>query len=287
MWIELSEFNFKLLIPLIFPIFKRIQDVVKKTYMKKDNQIFKTFRYFTSYMLSFIFLIIIYYRTKKKSNENDKKEEKDDDLSNKKMFVTDGGNFSFANSINEIMIKNTKKRKIQSITFLGGLCAMGLFCYFFRHFFEKNSYRDAKQSIGIFFDIAGYIILSYFLLKQKLYLHSYVSSGIMAGILLILFIISTFYIDGEIIWKSFIYYFFYSLSFILYDILKKIYMKNFFNTPYFMMLVIGSVNVILTIIYDLVAHSIDNDNKGFINGLRINITSVGAFFYMILEISFF
>ena len=65
MWIELSEFNFKLFIPLIFPVFKRVQDVIKKLYMKKDNQLFKTFRYFTSYMLSFIFLIIIYYRTRK------------------------------------------------------------------------------------------------------------------------------------------------------------------------------------------------------------------------------
>ena len=45
MWIEFSEFNIKLLLPLIFPIFKRIQDYSKKAYITQDNQIFKTFSF--------------------------------------------------------------------------------------------------------------------------------------------------------------------------------------------------------------------------------------------------
>ena len=284
MWIELSEFNFKLFIPLIFPVFKRIQDVVKKAYIKKDNQLFKTFRYFASYMLSFIFLIIIYFRTRKIQSESI--ENKENNTSEKRMTIAAGdtSSFSMTNSIEELKVKNERKTKIKSILFLGGLCLIGLFCYFFRYFFEDDSYRDAKQSIGIFFDIAGYIILSYLLLKQKLYLHSYISSGIMAFILIILFIISTFYIEGGTIWRSFIYYFFYSLCFILYDIFKKIYMKKFFNTPYFMMLIIGSFNVVFVLIFDLIAHAIDNDNKGVINGFKKNITSAGDFFYMVFDI---
>jgi hypothetical protein len=39
MLIELSEFNLKLLIPLIFPIFKRIEDYSKKAYLKNENQL--------------------------------------------------------------------------------------------------------------------------------------------------------------------------------------------------------------------------------------------------------
>ena len=42
-------------------------------------------------------------------------------------------------------------------------------------------------------------------------------------------------------------------------------MVMFFNTPYFMMLVIGSVNVLFVLIFDLIAHAIDNDNKGVIS----------------------
>ena len=283
MWIELSEFNLKLLIPLIFPAFKRIQDAEKKLYLEKDNQIFKTFKYFISYILSFIPLLIIYLRTRNSSSEIIENKTKEENL-NKKTATYDTTGLTMKNTITELKIQNQKKRKIESIIFLGGLCVVGLFCYFFRYFFEEDSYRDAKQSIGIFFDIAGYIILSYLLLKQKLYLHSYVSSGIMAIILLICFIISIFYIEGDIIWRSFIYYFFYSLSFIMYDILKKIYMKKYFNTPYFMMVVIGCVNVMFIIIYDLIAHAVDNENKGLINGLKINVTSVGDFFLMVLDI---
>ena len=158
MWIELSEFNFKLFIPLIFPVFKRIQDVVKKAYIRKDNQLFKTFRYFASYMLSFIFLIIIYFRTRKIQSESI--ENKENNTSEKRMTIAAGdtASFSMTNTIEELKVKNERKTKIKSILFLGGLCLIGLFCYFFRYFFEDDSYRDAKQSIGIFFDIAGYII---------------------------------------------------------------------------------------------------------------------------------
>ena len=60
MLIELSEFNLKIFIFLIFPIFKRIEDIPRKAYIIKDNQLFKTFRYFLSYSLCFIpFLIVL------------------------------------------------------------------------------------------------------------------------------------------------------------------------------------------------------------------------------------
>ena len=58
----------------------------------------------------------------------------------------------------------------------------------------------------------------------------------------------------------------------------------FFSTPYFMMFVIGCVNVIIILIYDIIAYLVDNNNKGIINGLKLNITSAGKFFLMVLEI---
>ena len=139
MWIELSELNFKLFIPLIFPIFKRIQDAEKKLYIIKDNQIFKSFRYFTSYILSFIFLIIIYFRTRQKQNRTKKDEEINELLKRQTLVISETASISLTqtNTINELKIKNTKKRSLQSIAFLAVLCAMGLFCYFFRHFSKK------------------------------------------------------------------------------------------------------------------------------------------------------
>ena len=104
-------------------------------------------------------------------------------------IIESGTSLNMTNTITELKTQNAKKMKIKSIIFLSALCAMGLFCYFFRYFFESEDFRDAKQSIGIFFDIAGYILLSYLILKQKLYKHSYISSGIIAFVLIILFII--------------------------------------------------------------------------------------------------
>ena len=275
MWIELSEFNFKLIIPLIFPIFKRIGDFTKKSYMKKDNQLFKAFRYFTSYLFSFIFYITLYYRTRTKIIEKSETESED---SERLTYVKTISSRTMNNTISELKIQNTKRKQFKSVLFLSLLCGLGLFCYFFRFIFEKDEFKKAKQSIGIFFDIALYIILSYVILKQKLYKHSYISAGIIALMLLILFIISTFYIEGKVILYSFIYYFFYSLCFVLYDILKKKYMSLFYNSPYFMMLVIGAVNIILVLIYDAFAYNLNPDISGIIIGLKININSVGNFF---------
>ena len=139
--------------------------------------------------------------------------------------------------------------------------------------------------MGIFFDIAGYIILSYLILKQKLYLHSYVTMGIIAFVLLCLFIISIFYVEDKIdLAKSLGYYFFYSLFFVLYDVLKKKYMILFFNTPYFMMLVIGISCTTFVLIYDLFAFIVDRENEEIAKGFRSCITGVGEAFGFILDI---
>ena len=54
MWIECSEFNFKLLILLIYPIFNRLGDISSDAYIKDKNRVFKTFKYYLSDSFSFI-----------------------------------------------------------------------------------------------------------------------------------------------------------------------------------------------------------------------------------------
>ena len=256
MWIELSEFNLKLFLPLIFPLFRRIQDITKSKYIKEENQLFKTFRYFSSHLFSFIFLIIIYVRTRRRKKEKEIDNLLKDINQTLSLDLTQTSK-SFSNQIDELTNRNEKKKKLKSFLFLILLCAIGFFCYFYRYLFEKDEYLMAKQSIGILFNIAGYIILSYFILKQKLYRHSYVSSGIIAFILLILSIISILYIDDTYI---------------------------FFNTPYFMMLVIGITNAILVLIYDLILYLVDKSNESILKGFLNNITSIGDFFIFFLDL---
>ena len=278
MLIELSEFNLKLLIPLIFPIFKRIEDYSKKAYIKEDNQLFKTFRYFLSYIFAFIPFLIIKFRTK---NAN----EKNKILEINKKDTNSTRNFTITNSI--VILKEKKKiqlRKLKSFLFLFSLCILGLFCYFYRFLFEITEFAEEKQSIGIFFEIADYVVLSRFILKQKLYKHNFVSAGIISAILMILFIISFPYIETKYIFRSFAYYFFFSLCFGSYDILGKRYMINFFVSPYYLMFIIGSINVILMIIYELFAYFLNPDVSGIIIGFKNNVDNIGKLFLFILDI---
>ena len=297
MWIELSECNIKLLIPLIFPIFKRVQDLTKKLYIKQgydDHTLFKTFRYYFAYLWAFIPLIIVYVRTKKAEQDLliEKKEKNDEKLESKSYVKTETS--TFGNVITDLKIVNTRKTRIKSYLFLGGLCLMALACYYYRYFFEKIANRKFKQSMGIFFNIGGYILFSYLILKQKLYLHSYVSMGIIAVLLIVLFIITIFYIDEKIdILKSLAYYFFYILLFILYDVLKKKYMIMFLNTPYFMMVVIGIFGCVFVLIYDLISFGVkkgkeENKSKNIVieiaEGFNLNIDGVGPAFALILDL---
>ena len=124
--------------------------------------------------------------------------------------------------INKIIKKNIKKRKIRNILYIISLSALGIFSFYYTIFFHKK-YDYSKQSVGTFFQIFDYIMLSYFILKQKLYKHHFVSAGIIGFTLVILFIITIFYINGDDIFLTFVFYFFFSLLFGLYDVLKKKY----------------------------------------------------------------
>ena len=295
MLIELSELNIKLLIPLIFPVFKNIENVVKKLYLTEDGGMFSFFRYFCSYNFAIIFVLIIHYRSKNRKklissseslkinedNENNEENEEEND----KQFLTE----RHISVVETLEKKNIKCRKIKSFIFLVFLCANGLFCYIYRILFEdRKNYIIYQQSIGVFFYIGFIILLSYFILKQKLYKHNFISMGIIAFILLILFIVSVFHkIDGIIILKSSAYYFFYALIFSLYDVLGKKYMITFHHTPYFIMTIIGVVNTILLIIFDIFAYNYNRDISGVIIAFQKNINSTlnffGLFFNLIIE----
>ena len=159
------------------------------------------------------------------------------------------------------------------------LCTTGMFCYFFRKLFEAPEYQYAKQSIGIFFEIISLTLFSFVILNQKLYKHHYISLGIISALLLALFILSISFMEN--ILSSFFYYLCYAILFCLYDVLKKKYMNLFYNTPYFMMVIIGSFNTTLLIIYDVIAYYANPDISGVIIGFKKNINSEGDVFLLI------
>jgi len=269
MWIEFSELNIKLLILLIFPVFMQLQNLSKEAYIdkNKDHQIFKAFRYFCSYIFAGIFFIIFKIRNKRSSS---KKAQSPND-EEKREYIID-----------EILKKDERKKTIIKILFMALLCGIGMFCQFYMKLFENKKYRNAKQSVEIIFYLICLSILSYAILKQKLYKHHFVCLGIIAVILIILFIISIPLL--ELIFQSIIFYLGYSILFSLYDILKKKYINLFFFTPYFIMLIIGLVNTTGIFLYDLIAYNTNPDISGVIIGLKDNINSVGDVFLFILDL---
>ena len=282
MWIECFEFNFKLLIILIFPVFRRIEDYTKQLYITEENALFKTFRYFLCHIFAVIIILISYKKDEKGIIVPLEISREDSDPSPKVSF-----NSFMINEIDELKRKNIKKRKLKSTISLLILSANGLLCYLYRLFFNyaDKYFGFGKQSIGIFFDICFYIFFSYFILNQKLYKHNWTSLGIISTIILILIIITFISIkDTNQIIISIGYYFFYSLFFSLYDVLGKKYMVYFYNTPYFMIFIIGIINVFLLLVFDLFAYFFNREISGIIIGFKKNITSALNFFEFILDL---
>ena len=293
MLIELSEFNIKIFIPLIYPVFKRIQDFSKKAYIDKDNQLFKSFRYFLSYTISFIPFLIIKLRTKKEKSRKEKSEnvnpleiEKiDNEEKEEKDIEFDPFNEERSHSeIYKIIKKENKCKKLKNIIFILSLCILSILSNIYRYLFGNKKYDIVKQSAGIFFEITAYILLSYLILKQKLYKHNYVSAGIIASILLILIIITLIDMDKGIILPSILFYFFMEICFGFYDILTKKYFIVYLDTPYFLMLVIGIINLFIILIVDLFVFFIKPDIEEIIFGFKHNISNVTKFFIFLSDI---
>ena len=232
MLIEFSEFNIKLILPFIFPIFRRIQDYTNAAYMneEKDSPIFTAFRYFLSYIFAGILLLIVTYRTKNSKNvpSNNK--------SNPFLLKT------FSKNTNDYEIKIKKTKMIYNGLFLLSLCVLALGTFYSRYLFLEDEFFYAKQSTRTFFEMTNYTSLSILILKQKLFKHHYFAGGCITIMLLIIFFISLPYMKNILV--SIIYFFLIALGFAFYDVLKKKYMNLTYNTPYFMMFVIGLVNTI-------------------------------------------
>ena len=285
MWIELSEFNLKILILFIFPIFKRVEEYPRKAFLTKDNQLFKTFRYFLSYNLSFIPFLIIKIRTRKRKNRKEKKINESENLSDNNDDII----IPKSREKSEVILlsqKVKKRKRINNIIFILVLCSIAIFCYYFSYVFNSKDkkYEYLKQSVGVFFNIFEYIALSFFILKQKLYKHNFISSGIIALMLLILFIDTIFYMESKYIFPSFIYYIFYALVYGSYDVLKKKFMITFYSSPYFLMFVIGIIDMIALLIFESFIHILDLDIDGIAIGFQNNISSSSKFFIFVSHI---
>ena len=307
MLIEFSKLNSKLLILVIFPIFDPLRKIVdeKREDKYNDNNFFKCFRFYLSYILSIIFIVIIKCRTKDEKNNifnklkninlKKKKEEKADEKTDAKK--SDGQNW--INPQDQVKRDLKKKKMRKQILFMGLLLLILLTLNIFKLIFrDKYSGEDwnnvlliGKQSIGVFFEIIFFIVLSIVIMNNKIYRHHFVSL-IITLMNLILLIISFAIRFPEYTIQIIIYYFFYSFFFCLFCILGKKYLNLFSNSPYNIMALIGIISTIILFIYDIIMFLISDNNDeninkyGIIFGFR-NMTNFPSVLYFIFDVVFY
>lgn len=279
MWIECSEFNLKLLLFLIYPIFRIVQDYTYEAYIKedKDNNLFTTFRCYLSFIFGGISLLIFNHITKRRKKEIE--------IDMNLLLHKDEDKKDAGLSQIEITINKMERKKILHIIKYQVLISIiGLFSFYFGYKFKEKEYSYTKYSFRPFVQIANFSLFSYILLKQKLYKHHFISYGCITLMLAIMFIISFQYLQK--IWYALLYYFISELVYAIYDVLIKRFMLRYFKSPYFIMFFLGVAITVAFLIYDTIAYFANRDISGIIIGFQDNITSVGDFFFFLLDLIF-
>ena len=301
MLIGFSKVNSKLLILAIFPLIDPIRKIFdeKREDKSNDNNFFKLFRFYLSYVLSIIFIIIIKFREKdEKRNKIINKLKTINFTKNKDEKVdakSDGQ--SWINPQDKVKSDLKKERVAKKVMYIGFLIAilliLNIFNIIFRGIFSDEGWNFilhiGKQSFGVFFEIIFFITLSIYAMKYKIYRHHFVSL-IVILLNLILLMISFIICFPDCTIQTIIYYFFYSFLFCLYCILGKKYLNLFSNSPYNIMLSIGIVSIIILFIFDIIMFSLFDNNDNYINKYGIilgfkkmtNILSIYVFIFDVI-----
>jgi hypothetical protein len=301
MLIGFSKVNSKLLILAIFPVIDPIRKIFdeKREDKSNDNNFFKLFRFYLSYVLSIIFIIIIKFREKdEKRNKIINKLKTINFTKNKDEKVeakSDGQ--SWINPQDKVKSDLKKERVAKKVMYIGFLIAilliLNIFNIIFRDIFSDEGWNFilhiGKQSFGVFFEIIFFITLSIYAMKYKIYRHHFVSL-IVILLNLILLMISFIICFPDCTIQTIIYYFFYSFLFCLYCILGKKYLNLFSNSPYNIMLSIGIVSILILFIFDIIMFSLFDNNDNYINKYGIilgfkkmtNILSIYVFIFDVI-----
>ena len=276
MLFECSVSNCLIFIPFIFPIFFQIECWLSTNYIKEDNILFKLFRYYFSHTLSIIFLIIIKIRSKPgrySINNNIVTRQK----KKRKTSI-------WINPLNIEQKKLKKGKQIKSILFLLLLSIISFISNFFNQYFKDEKIKIGKQSIGVFFEIILFPLLSMIILNEKLYRHHLFSLGVISFTLLSLIISFVFYFDDDIIIKALWYYLINAFLYCLYDVLGKKYMILYFNSPYNVMFNIGLIICIILIFLDIIAYYYCKEICKIIIGFQNNFSISFIYIFIVVII---
>ena len=263
MLIEFGIIDYKIIIPLIYPIFYQIRSLIHKD---DEKALFEFFTNFCGYLFSGIVYLIIKHRMKKLNSKNiekiNSKNDNDKEDSGKELVnVVTEKQFRLVSTIkfseNQLNLEKKKIDKINSkkqYIYVLSLVLIYLFPMFLDSYTLVNNFDiGTSSSISLFVSIFSNIILSKIILGEKIYTHQIFASMIILIsilIVIILFLIKAIHIESNI-GVNIALITFISSFYSLFNIMEKRYYNKFVDSPYHLMYVIGLFATILILVYEI------------------------------------
>ena len=270
MWIEIGLIDYKIIIPLFYPLFYEVRRIIHKD---DERVLFKVFMNFSGYLFSGIIYLIIIFRMRRAKNEMiEQIEDNIDEISEKNINENNSTIIQFHHVENQIEVEKKKldKKKIRNqYLFLLLLLFIFLIPILLDSYisFEYGLNFGTSSSVSLFFYIFFYIFLSRVILSVKIYSHQIFSIiFIVVSILIVIIIFLTNdSLSSKIIINIFITIIVTCLL-ALFNIMGKKYYNIYMDSPYHFMFIIGLFGMSLILLYEIFTVIIFGIDRSF-NGI--------------------
>ena len=297
MLIELGIINYKLLIPLMYPIFYQI----KRFIHKESNPYYELFNDYLGYLFSGLIFITIKCRMKKKTNSKDIEDVKlpkskiiyESEKDNRKSKIQ--REKDILNNYNQI---HAAKKQLDRIIYIKkylfllllsfiNLVPMPLEAFQLKHKDLFVNY-DFKIGFSLFFYIFFFVLFSRVILGNKIYHHHLFSLII---IILCIPILLAFYLVKEedknllkLLYNSLILISILCL-YSLFNVLSKKFYNVYMDSPYHLMFIIGLISLFILLLYECISIAItgikENDFNGIFFQIKKNYEEDSYIFFLI------
>ena len=278
MYVELGIINWKLLIPLLYPIFYQVRRVVHDG---DEKPIFEFFTNYIGYLIGGIVHLIIYCRMKKTSqsdsneNKNDKNEAPNDTDNDKvnepKKAISIEPVKAVGLGFQSITIENKNNLKwftVKQYAFIFLLVCIYLIPLFLDSYCSTRDDLNFKTSstMSLMFCVISYVFFSWLFLGDKIYRHQIFSLVIIAISIIFSNILIIAGGDNSNIWLNILFIFIIDALYGLYNVLGKKYFNVFMDSAWHLMFVIGLISSIMVLLYETITFLAWGKDRDF-NGI--------------------
>ena len=270
MVIEFGILSYKLLIPLLFPIFNQ----VRKYILYEDvSSLYRAFTSSIGYSLAGPIYLFVLYRSRKVER-----------LSTSENPLV----------INQIYLQNQetiKQHKIKKLISAFWLSLINMIPVYSAVFLKKIIDKSFSKSAGVLSTVLFLVIFSNCFLDSKILKHHIISLSAIIFCFLIFLIIDIIKISEKsnyifLIGSNLLYYIIVYGLYSLYDVFVKQHFKVHSNNPYHLMFFVGLFSLILIIPLDLFVFFYDDENLFGLDIIKqtINLFSLSFCFRFLLNI---